>query len=201
VPGPTIITATSSPLTFGSLFSGIGGFDLGLERAGLHCAWQVEKDPYCLQVLARSFPNVERFADVRDFPPREQSLDRFHVDLICVVPGRRRSYRPDPRCRGSRSRRRAEGRLPAGSGPRQEAGRGTAWRGGSRARSQCQPRVCRGGRSSDLPPGRLLLDVLGDVRGAAADPDPGGEKTNVHPADATTTQSEGLWLLPSRSTR
>jgi site-specific DNA-cytosine methylase len=34
------------PLTFGELFAGIGGFSLGLERAGMVCKWQVEIDPY-----------------------------------------------------------------------------------------------------------------------------------------------------------
>ena len=34
-------------MTFGSLFSGIGGIDVGLELAGMVCAWQVENDPFC----------------------------------------------------------------------------------------------------------------------------------------------------------
>ncbi len=54
-------------MTFGSLFAGIGGIDLGLERAGLKCEWQVEHDPYALQVLEKHWPAVPRYRDVRYF--------------------------------------------------------------------------------------------------------------------------------------
>lgn len=57
-------------LTFGSLFAGIGGADLGAERAGMECRWQVEIDDFCNRVLARHWPNVRRWRDVRTFPPR-----------------------------------------------------------------------------------------------------------------------------------
>lgn len=56
------------PLTFGSLFAGIGGFDLGFERAGMECRWQVEIDPYCQRVLAKHWPGVRRHDDVRTWP-------------------------------------------------------------------------------------------------------------------------------------
>jgi len=52
-------------LTHGSLFAGIGGFDLGFERAGIRTVWQVEIDAYCRKVLARHFPTAERFEDIR----------------------------------------------------------------------------------------------------------------------------------------
>ena len=51
-------------LTVGSLFSGIGGFDLGLERAGFKIEFQVEIDPYCQRVLAKHWPNVTRYGDI-----------------------------------------------------------------------------------------------------------------------------------------
>ncbi len=56
-------------ITFGSLFAGIGGIDLGLERAGMRCVWQVEIDPYATRVLEKHWPAVRRWDNVRTFPP------------------------------------------------------------------------------------------------------------------------------------
>jgi DNA (cytosine-5)-methyltransferase 1 len=50
--------------TFGSLFAGIGGIDLGLERAGWECRWQVEWEPFCQHVLGHHWPSVRRYGDV-----------------------------------------------------------------------------------------------------------------------------------------
>jgi DNA (cytosine-5)-methyltransferase 1 len=50
-------------LTVGSICSGIGGWDLGLERAGMRVCWQVEIDPWCRRVLERHWPDVTRYED------------------------------------------------------------------------------------------------------------------------------------------
>ena len=54
-----------------SLFSGIGGFDLGLERAGFEVVAQAENDPFCNKVLAKHWPGVKRYDDVRNVGLRE----------------------------------------------------------------------------------------------------------------------------------
>lgn len=53
-----------TPMTVGSLFSGIGGFDLAMEAAGFTIAFQVEIDPFCLQVLEKHWPETPRLRDV-----------------------------------------------------------------------------------------------------------------------------------------
>ena len=67
------------PLTVGSLFSGIGGFDLGLERAGMTIKWQVEIDDFCNKVLEKHWPDVKRYRDIKEL--RGDELEP--VDLIC----------------------------------------------------------------------------------------------------------------------
>lgn len=66
-------------LTFGSLFAGIGGIDLGLERAGMVCKWQVEIDNNAQSILAKHWPNIVRYEDVREVGKRNMEP----VDLIC----------------------------------------------------------------------------------------------------------------------
>jgi len=66
-------------LRYGSLFSGIGGFDLGFDRAGMGCAWQCEIDPKASLVLAKHWPNVARYEDVRTIG--KHNLEP--VDVIC----------------------------------------------------------------------------------------------------------------------
>ena len=67
-------------MKIGSLFSGIGGLELGLERAGLgQTVWQVEIDPYCRAVLENHWPDVKRFKDVREI--RADQLEK--VEIVC----------------------------------------------------------------------------------------------------------------------
>jgi len=65
-------------LTYGSLFAGVGGFDLGFDAAGWDCKFQVEWDKHCQGVLKRHWPNVPKWEDVRDVNGAELTP----VDLI-----------------------------------------------------------------------------------------------------------------------
>lgn len=77
-------------LTVGSLFSGIGGLDLGLERAGMTVRWQSEIDPYASRVLAKHWPHVPNLGDIKLIDWENDGIDHgdgiahsLHVDLIC----------------------------------------------------------------------------------------------------------------------
>jgi len=65
-------------LKYGSLFAGVGGFDLGFDSAGWECSFQVEWDKHCQSVLKRHWPSVPKFEDVRDV----NGADLPPVDLI-----------------------------------------------------------------------------------------------------------------------
>ena len=65
-------------LTYGSLFAGVGGFDLGFDASGWDCKFQVEWDKKCQSVLKKHWPNVPKYEDVRDVNGAELTP----VDLI-----------------------------------------------------------------------------------------------------------------------
>ena len=52
---------------------------MGFERAGMRCVWQVEIDPYCRKVLAKHWPDVPKWDDVRTFTG--EGFER--PDVIC----------------------------------------------------------------------------------------------------------------------
>jgi len=60
------VTNRLMALTVGSLFSGIGGLDLGLERAGMKVIWQAEIDLYCNKVLKKHWPEVPNHGNIKD---------------------------------------------------------------------------------------------------------------------------------------
>jgi DNA (cytosine-5)-methyltransferase 1 len=66
-------------VTVGSLFSGIGGIDLGLERAGMKVVWQVENNEFCRKALRKHWPGVKLYGDIREI----QGNELEPVDLIC----------------------------------------------------------------------------------------------------------------------
>lgn len=88
-------------MTFGSLFAGGGGMDLGLEWAGMKCLWQCEIADYPTKVLEKNWPTVLRQRDICEIAGPELP----YVDLIAggfpcqdiSVEGDRRGIESGPR--------------------------------------------------------------------------------------------------------
>lgn len=70
----------NNKLRYLSLFSGVGGFDLGADAAGWECVGQVEWDPWCQKVLNRHWPYVPKWGDVRQ-------MDGSHVRADVIAGG------------------------------------------------------------------------------------------------------------------
>lgn len=65
------------------LFSGIGGFSLGLERAGMRTVAFCEIEPFPRAVLAKHWPHVPCYDDVRTLSAGRLAADGINVDVIC----------------------------------------------------------------------------------------------------------------------
>ena len=95
----------------GSMFTGIGGLDLGLERAGFRIRWQAEIDRYACRVLAKHWPDTPNIGDVKRIDWENDGLDygdgiarSLHVDVVAagfpcqpVSQVGKRAEREDPR--------------------------------------------------------------------------------------------------------
>jgi len=69
-------------LKIGSLFAGIGGFELGIERAikGAETIWQVEQNKYCQSILQKHWPNAKIYDDVRN-------ITKHNVEPVDILIG------------------------------------------------------------------------------------------------------------------
>ena len=91
---------TPNFLSHGSLFSGIGGFDLASKWMGWKNVFQVEKDPWCRKVLAKNFQKTKIFADIKEFKAYEytKSIDVISGGFPCQpfsVAGQRKGKNDD----------------------------------------------------------------------------------------------------------
>lgn len=76
----------------GSLFSGIGGIELGFEREGFETKWFIENNEYCQAVLKKHWPNIPIYGDIREIDFRK--LERVDIltggfpcqDISCANP-------------------------------------------------------------------------------------------------------------------
>lgn len=83
----------------GSLFAGIGGIDLGLERTGeFKTRWFCERDSYCQKVLAKHWPGVPIFNDVHDIDDQTPAVEVLTAGFPCQPvshAGRRKAQNDD----------------------------------------------------------------------------------------------------------
>src|SRR4030095_2121463 len=63
------------------LFSGIGGFSLGLERAGMRTVAFCEIDPYCQAILRKHWPAVPVWGDIRELTGAQVLADATRDDV------------------------------------------------------------------------------------------------------------------------
>jgi hypothetical protein len=87
-------------MRLGSLFTGIGGFDLAARNVGIETVFQVENNEWCLEVLEKNFPNAKRFKDIQDFDgkPYRGKIDIITGGFPCQpfsVAGKRRGRKDD----------------------------------------------------------------------------------------------------------
>ena len=68
-------------ITIGSLFSGIGGFELGLERAipNSKTIWQCEQNEFCRKILKKHWPDATIYTDITKMDTQEVPF----VDIMC----------------------------------------------------------------------------------------------------------------------
>lgn len=82
--------AEQSKIRVVSFFAGIGGFELGFERAGMATVWQCEKKEFCLDILAKHWPNVPRVDDIQgvnadDIPEAEIWVGGFPCQDVSLA--------------------------------------------------------------------------------------------------------------------
>lgn len=67
--------------SIGSLFAGVGGFELGLEKSipGAYTLWQAEQNTFCQKVLAKHWPQARIYDDVRNITKNNVQ----QVDILC----------------------------------------------------------------------------------------------------------------------
>jgi DNA-cytosine methyltransferase len=70
-----------------SLFSGVGGFELGFEKAGIETVLQAEQDPWAAGVLAHHWPETRRVTDVRDVSLRTVREGMGTTGRLADMPG------------------------------------------------------------------------------------------------------------------